>query len=1093
LEAAVASDVLVRALLLNGRGGVPATRSLAEHTVRTKRAHLGPNHADLATSLINVGDCCLDSGDYGCAIAALERAVVLRESSDASDPAGVAEAQERLGRALAVSGRQLEALRVLERSLQTKKSVLGAANAGVARTLEAIWLGFQRNGDYGEAGVAVRQAAQIQEAADPRHPAYVVTLNSLALQWLFEGNPTEAQETAARALALGEVTLRTDHPEIARTLRYQAGAALDLGDVEGARLLLDRALSIATRSMGPTHADMWMYPNDLAGTQRLLGNLNVARKLYEQSLRLAETKFGPWHDSVATSVHNLALVDAGLGDYTQARREQSRAATIWERLLGRNHPFVAIALTELATVHNDMGSSSEALPLLLRALAIRQSRLGANHPDVARTLADLAATLYRLGQMQRAQTHASRALEIFQQHEMPDAPDLASAFSVYADLQAARGEAGPSRDSYSKVIAIRQKALGRGHPSVADAQLGLAQALADLGERRSSFDTAVDAEFTARQHLRLMLGYLPERQALTYASTRPQGLDLILSLVDASPEGPATALDAAIRSRALVLDEMATRHATPRTITEETAQLYAAFTSSQQRLANLVVRGPGQLTAAQYIAAMDSARRNRERAEQNLAERSVGFNLDRRQADTGLREVTAALLPDAALVSLFRYERTGERGAAQKANGISPAPARRTASYMAFILRRNESPKAISLGPAAPIDRLVARWRNDLATDARLPATSGEARRSRLSGQTLRTLVWDPIAVHLAGAARIFLVPDGELALIPFAGLPVGPSDYLLTQAPAIHYLSAERDLVTLSSRPSRAARGLLALGGPAFNNRAAAEARRGPADESSPPAGGAVETRSTRLVCPDFKTMSFQPLSGTLQEVQDVARNWMAQGSTESNPASVLVGARASERAFKEEAPGRSVLHLATHGFFLADSCTTAPTDSRSVGGLVKASPSPSRVPRVENPLLLSGLALAGANRRRSAKPDEEDGILTAEEVASMDLRGVDWAVLSACDTGQGQIKAGEGVFGLRRAFQVAGARTVVMSLWSVDDQATRIWMKALYENRFQKHMSSADSVHAATLQVFRDRKARGLRTDPFFWAAFVAAGDWR
>lgn len=151
------------------------------------------------------------------------------------------------------------------------------------------------------------------------------------------------------------------------------------------------------------------------------------------------------------------------------------------------------------------------------------------------------------------------------------------------------------------------------------------------------------------------------------------------------------------------------------------------------------------------------------------------------------------------------------------------------------------------------------------------------------------------------------------------------------------------------------------------------------------------------------------------------------------------------------------------------------------------------SAVGRLENPLRLSGLALAGANRRAQAKPDEDDGILTAEEVASLDLSGVEWAVLSACNTGGGEIRAGEGVFGPRRAFLVAGARTIIMSLWSVDDQATRQWMRALYEGRFQRKLSTADAVHQASLSVLRERRAKGLSTHRFYWAAFVAAGDWR
>lgn len=150
-------------------------------------------------------------------------------------------------------------------------------------------------------------------------------------------------------------------------------------------------------------------------------------------------------------------------------------------------------------------------------------------------------------------------------------------------------------------------------------------------------------------------------------------------------------------------------------------------------------------------------------------------------------------------------------------------------------------------------------------------------------------------------------------------------------------------------------------------------------------------------------------------------------------------------------------------------------------------------RWPRGENPLLLSGLILAGANHRNVAAPDQEDGVLTAEEVAALNLSGVEWAVLSGCDTGVGEVRVGEGVFGLRRAFQVAGASTVIMSLWPVEDQTTRQWMTSLYEGRLLKKLNTADAVRDASLAVLRQRRAKGLGAHPFYWAAFVAAGDWR
>jgi CHAT domain-containing protein len=235
------------------------------------------------------------------------------------------------------------------------------------------------------------------------------------------------------------------------------------------------------------------------------------------------------------------------------------------------------------------------------------------------------------------------------------------------------------------------------------------------------------------------------------------------------------------------------------------------------------------------------------------------------------------------------------------------------------------------------------------------------------------------------------------------------------------------------------------------------------------------------------FTRARFDSLPATAAEAREIAALWNAPGSE----AQQLAGAGASEEAFKREAPGHSVLHLATHGFFLDERCEEPATirsddlDDRGGGGIPLG--------LEENPLLRSGLALAGANHRNEARPGADDGILTAEEVAALNLNGVSWAVLSACNTGVGSVVAGEGVFGLRRAFMEAGARTVVMSLWSVDDQSARAWMRALYTARFQHGLTTAESIRSASLAILEERRRRGQNTHPGTWGAFIAAGDWR
>jgi CHAT domain-containing protein len=223
--------------------------------------------------------------------------------------------------------------------------------------------------------------------------------------------------------------------------------------------------------------------------------------------------------------------------------------------------------------------------------------------------------------------------------------------------------------------------------------------------------------------------------------------------------------------------------------------------------------------------------------------------------------------------------------------------------------------------------------------------------------------------------------------------------------------------------------------------------------------------------------------LPATAAEARDISRLAAA------DPTTILTGRAATKTAIAHAAEGRRIVHLATHAFFLSGGCELAGSNRRGAGGLVR----PAGVgPRSSNPLLLAGLAFAGANS--SASPNGAGtGILTAEEVVSLNLQGTEWVVLSACDTGLGQVEAGEGVFGLRRAFQIAGARTVIMSLWSVEDESTRQWMRALYDARFQQHMTTADAVRAATLRTLSDRRRRGQSTHPFYWAGFIAAGDWR
>jgi tetratricopeptide (TPR) repeat protein len=1083
-------DLLVRALLLNGKGSADETLRLAQRAVQIKRAHSGVVSSATVVSLLNLGRVLADRGDLGRAAAQLQQALKTHEQLAAGDDLDAAEILDTLGLALTRARSHDAALEALNRSLAIKQKLL-PERRGQIPTLETIAAALQGKSDYRRAREELDRALSIQGEPGSPHPSQVTMFNLLAMQLWYEGEPIQSRDVSVRALQIAEKTLRPEHPDIARTLQILAATIDDLGNVAEARTYRERALAIAQRSLGETHYELVSFLNDLGDVNRLLGAYTDAKEQFTRALRIAEARLEPQHEWIPMIVHNLALVDASLGDFNSARRQHTRAIAMWERALGPNHAYLAVALTELASVLREQGAAADALPLFERALAIRERTLGPRHRDSARTMADVAATLAQLGQYDRAQAFAARALSTWDQIDTSDAPDLAIVLKLYGDLQMRRGSNLEAGRYYERALTIRRKIFGPGHPQVAEVEAGLALVDASLDKWADAVSLAQQAENTGREHLRLMLRFLPEREALNYAANRPRGLDLLLSFIGPSA-APSVTFDALIRSRALVLDEMGVRRHVTAIPDDSLGPLRAEVISEQRRFANLVVRGPMDQPFDRYMTLVEETRRKKEEAERLLMARSVSYRAELEQIQAGLREIRSRLERDTALVSFVRYRRIPLKTAGL-VPGSEPSPVGQPIdSYLAFVLRQGGEPTSILLGSADTIEPLVARWRAQAAAvgAARNMAAVRTAEASTQAiGAELRALLWDPIVPHLGRARMVFLVPDGALSLLRFEALPGQGVEFVLEESRVLHYLSAERDLLT-PSKPG-AAKGLLALGGADFDSRKTASgggAAPRPIGAGSGPASPG---------CGNFEDLEFQQLSGALREVTDIANLWTKGTTTQFEAVRILKRGEADERTFKQDAHRYRVLHLATHGFFLSGSCQPGSEALRSVGGLAStpdggSSQSRSQVATSGNPLLLSGLALAGANRRGNAAPDEEDGLLTAEEVASLNLEGVEWAVLSACDTGLGEIKAGEGVIGLRRAFQIAGARTVIMSLWAVDDQATRSWMRELYDARLNKGLNTADAVREASLVILQQRRAAGQSTHPFYWAAFVAAGDW-
>jgi CHAT domain-containing protein/tetratricopeptide (TPR) repeat protein len=951
--------------------------------------------------------------------------------------------------------------------------------------------GLLNAGRYADAEAAARAAlvrVRVNGEASPLDVARVLGLLVECLWRTGKANEPGSLEMAWEAVAIRETALGPDHPDVAASLIDLGRLLHEAGDYAAAKPVLERAVSIWERALGPDHPNVARSLNTLANLLRQIGDFAGARLLYERTVGIWERTVGPEDPSVATALNNLAIVIDDFGDYVDAKPLYDRALAIWEKANGPEHATVGVALNNIGLLLYHVQDYAGAVRILERALAIREKTLGPEHPQVAQGLNNLASVLRDAGEYARARPLMERGLAIREKVLGAEHPITSNSLTDLAILLHHTGEYERAKALFERAVAIRERAFGATHPVVGEALTVFAPLLAEMDQGPAAFAAALRAEAIGVEHFRLSARTLPERQGLTYATRRPSGLDVLLSLAAGGrlAPGSASALwNAVVGARALVLDEIAARHRLAGEVSDpEIDRLASTLAAARHRLARRLVRGPGGEPPEKYRASLDNARAEREAAERALAEKSVVFRQEEARLRLGLRDVTAATPAGAALVAYVRYGHADFR-ARSRGQRREPAP-----SYLALVFRKDGDPAVVPLGPAQPIDAVVAEWRQRIA-DGAAGVSFASTRLERLyrtSAEALRRKIWDPIAATLRGATRVFIVPDGSLHLVNVAALPAAGSRYLIETGPIVHYLSSERDLVPA---PRARGEGLLALGDPAFD-RAAALAPVDPPVATAERAPRTVRRlfRGARAACGEFDEMRFDALPASAVEVQRIMELWT---STRPRPGGTPAGDvllrrdTASEAAFKAQAPGRRVLHLATHGFFLGGRCPSALQPAAKPAG------DGGQSRGGENPLRLAGLALAGANQRHSSGPDAEDGILTAEEIAALDLSGVEWAVLSACDTGVGEIRAGEGIFGLRRAFRVAGAGTVIMSLWPVDDDSAREWMTALYAARFKRQQSTDEAVRRASVDVLRRRRASRQSTHPFHWAGFVAAGDWR
>jgi len=1015
-------------------------------------------------------------------------AVAIKEAELGIDSIETASSLERLGRVLIRTASFIEASSVLTRSLAIAQRAGAAYRADQANTQLSLGRLLCKQGLYEAGRAQLVDALNIQESAVGENSAEAARALRLIGECLTEKRDLGGIKYLRQALQHMESVFNENHPEIARILT-SLGFLLTLdGKFPEARSSLERALAIYDRQFGVGSAGS---SEALTWLGRLFGETGeypAAREAFDQAIAIRTGEYGPFDLATITTLYEWSGLLMRIGELEEGAVTLERVASVRENLLGPNHPSLADALQLRGITLLMLGDFSDpqllaqAESLMLRALAIRSNSVGPQSLAVANSMMNLANLLYEpTGNYGKALNFGQHSLEILE--SLPEPSQFNIFYSLYSLTVASRGVGDLSAAlAYSeRAAAIREQVFGEDHVHSAGI-LGIrAQLLAEAGDYAAMKDTLLQLDRIGRNHLELVVRTASENEALQYASTMAHGWDLLITFAggdEIEPSLAPVAWDDVVHGRGLILDEMMTRRRISLQASDpELARLWTSVGNADRHLAKLVIAGPEQMDPNEFGVLVQEARNSKKIAERTFATASAEYRRNLIRSRTGLSDVIDALPPDTALVAFVKYLHY-EYGTAETRK---PAD-RGVPSYAAFVIQAHDRPpRVIHLGDAAVIDEYVARWREAVTRPALSGGRISAAEASyRAVAADLRRVVWDPVAQQVGNAGHVFVVPEGALHAVNFAALPVDQSQYVADTGPQIHYLSSERDV--LQVEPVSSDRGLLALGAPDFDATGQYASLHGESQHlaMAEPDGSVTVYRGSRSACGRFQSMSFEPLQASMQEVTTIGDLWR-QALGGSNNSTILTGVAASETAFKQQASNARVLHLATHGFFLGGDCGSAlnPLEGDDVIN--------------ENPLLLSGLVLAGANRRAAAGPNEDDGILTAEEIATLDLSATEWVVLSACDTGGGEIVTGEGVFGLQRAFRMAGARTLVMSLWPVEDEVARDWMTVLYRRHFIDGRSTMEAAHDASIQLLAGRRASGLSTHPFYWAGFIASGDWR
>ena len=1101
---------------------------------------IDPAPTDLATLYLDAGKLYLENWQFSDASSMLHSAYTIRQDIS-SNSLDVAEAMYYDAEVDLLWTRYTNALKRFQQAYDIRSSFVPPDHPLIAESLVGLAQAYYQLADYTKAIDLLKQATSIQEKQlGPNDPALSITLFHLAESYhQVDRYYPESAEILSRAIEIGDMYLPFQHPYFAKMYKLEGDLYFEHGQFKEAKQSYQRAYDAQKALYDEHHIAMAPHIDTQAIIHTLDGHDLIAMGIHDRAWDVRAHTFSRFHLYTAISILNLANSYRVFGDYAKAASYTKWALNNRENALGTEHPLTAEAALQLADIYAEQGNYLDAEKLALDSIQKLQHSHGFIHPVIAyadQTLAtiythqgdytkamellqesisileqmygtdnintaiakDKLASLYLLiGDTAKAKLLMEDSFLIITQFEKTKRPYMMSSFENKADLRMLQDQPKEAIILLQQTLSIqRTRPYGWEHPISARLNIKLGDAyaaLGDLAQAESAYqaarqsldknlythhpdyarvlnafaklygtlqepDKAISAEFICLQAVDRFLEsfsqHASDEQLVQYLQSIDHYYDVFYSLLSRYFIGLSDIAEAALQKHLnykfrveniLILRKqlsLAQNNPTSQTLFDE----YAKVTRTLSHL----LLSPSIDQHGEYFQGQIKKLTDRKT---KLEQRIVS------QTEQTISSIPATQVPaliqhlptNSLYIDFVRYRKYN----------FSKASWDNTHHYLAFMVTKDPDGIPVfdikDIGNSSTIDSWISEWRGVLEGDTSQDTSVQETNDliKKLAQELYSHLLY-PFTHALAAAERIYISPGGNLHTIPFELLVNPATGQYMLDTHTIQYTSGA--LITPSPATTPNTNTFMAV----FANPDYQGIHRGNIKPNYYQA-----KRDNKNTWP----LQFQNLPGTTIELDAISR--LVPTNISYQPFS---GIDATETRIKQlEHP--SILHLATHGFFLNNPNDTSPHNNLSA---------------YYNPLLLSGLAMAGSNHLKGNNPimeDEEDGLLTALEISTINLNGTELAVLSGCDTGLGAMQRGKGVAGLRHAFKVAGAKYIIMSLWAVPDEETA-WLMEQFYGYYFSGKSPPEALSLARKKLRAKLKKELGYDDPYYWASFIVDG---